>query len=100
VRDGGGPTLGGSIAFLNGASEIVFPPPEKVPNGAAGAISIWNVSSGEIVFTVDGPQPQGERALNLLEHFMVSPESVQKYLQTKASGKSWRAMRIEPKRGL
>ncbi len=69
---GGGPALGGSIAFVAGSSQLVFPPPDAVPNSAA--FSVWDVASGAIVRTVSGPQPNDDYPLNRALHFMTSPD--------------------------
>ena len=71
-RVGGGPTVYGSIAFVAGSSRLVFPPPEAVPDSAA--FSVWDVASGSIVRTVDGPQPDDDYPLNRAYHFMTSPD--------------------------
>jgi len=65
---------GGSIAFVAGSSQLVFPPPDAVPNSAA--FSVWDVASGAIVRTVSGPQPNDDYPLNRAEHFMTTPDQV------------------------
>jgi WD40 repeat protein len=71
-REGGGPTVYGSIAFVAGSSRLVFPPPDAVPDSAA--FSVWDVATGSIVRTVSGPQPDDDYPLNRAEHFMTSPD--------------------------
>jgi hypothetical protein len=41
-RAGGGPNLEGSLAFINGSSQLVFSPPET-PNNST-AFAVWDVS--------------------------------------------------------
>jgi WD40 repeat protein len=71
-RIGGGPTLGGSIAFVAGSSQLVFPPPENTDSSMAFAV--WDVKTGEIIRTESGPQLGDERVLNRAQHFMASPD--------------------------
>jgi WD40 repeat protein len=71
TRHGGGPTLWGSLAFVNGSSELVFPPPADVPDSSS--FSIWEIGSGQITRTLDGPQPE-KGLLNRAVHFMTSPD--------------------------
>jgi WD40 repeat protein len=72
TRVGGGPTLWGSLAFINGSAALIFPPPEKV--SASTAFAVWDVATGQIVRMENGPQPDAGRLLNLAVHFMTSPD--------------------------
>jgi WD40 repeat protein len=71
-RIGGGPTLGGSIAFAHGSSQLVFPPPATASKSTAFAV--WDVSTGHIIRTVDGPQPGDDYSFNVADHFMTTPD--------------------------
>ena len=73
-RHGGGPTLWGSIAFVNRSAQIIFPPPDDVDNQVA--LSVWGAESGTILRTVNGPEPQGDYPLNRGRFFMTSPDQV------------------------
>jgi len=88
IRDGGGPTLGGSLAFAQGSSQIVFPPPGAADNDAA--FSVWETVSGRIVKTVDGPQPGHDYPFNRADHFATSPDETMLAIATRA-GPSWGA---------
>jgi WD40 repeat protein len=81
-RAGGGPTLWGSVAFINGSTEVVFPPPGQVENRTAFAV--WSVASGDILAMVDGPEPGGDYSLNRAQHFMATPN--QQFLAVSTSG--------------
>jgi WD40 repeat protein len=89
-RIGGGPTLGGSLAFVHGSSQLVFPPPET-PNNST-ALAVWDVSTGQIIKTVDGPQPGDDSALNVAEHFMTTPDHALLAAATRTGG-SWKNFR-------
>jgi WD40 repeat protein len=89
-RIGGGPTLGGSLAFVHGSSQLVFPPPET-PNKST-AFAVWDVSTGQIIKTVDGPQPGDDSALNVADHFMATPDQTLLATATRA-GDSWKNFR-------
>ena len=89
-RIGGGPTLGGSLAFIHGSSQLVFPPPQT-PN-ASTALAVWDVSTGQIIKTVDGPQPGDESALNVAEHFMMTPDHALLAAATRTAG-GWKNFR-------
>jgi WD40 repeat protein len=71
-RAGGGPTLWGSIAFANGSSQLVFPPPQDAKNG--DSFSVWDISTGKIIRTEIGPQPDGDYPLNRAQQFATSPD--------------------------
>jgi WD40 repeat protein len=86
-RIGGGPALGGSIAFAHGSSQLVFPPPET--SNKSTAFAVWDVSSGRIITIVDGPQPDDEHTLNVAEHFMTTPDHTLLVAATRAGG-SWK----------
>lgn len=101
-RNGGGPTLGGSLAFVQGSSQIVFPPPGAADNDAA--FSVWDTGSGRIVKTVSGPQPGGDYPFNRADHFMTSPDGTTLAMATRAGPggnkniaiydtRSWRLLR-------
>jgi hypothetical protein len=89
-RIGGGPTLGGSLVFVHGSSQLVFPPPET-PNKST-ALAVWDVSSGQIIKTVDGPQPGDDSALNVAEHFVPTPDHALLAAATRSGG-SWKNFR-------
>src|SRR5256884_6658493 len=55
-----------SSDLVAGSSQLVFPPPDAVPNSAA--FSVWVVASGAIVRTVSGPQPNDDYPLNRALH--------------------------------
>jgi WD40 repeat protein len=86
-RTGGGPTLGGSLAFVNGSSQLMFPPPETSNNSTAFAV--WDVSTGTIIRTVDGPQPGDDYPLNRADHFMATPDQTLLVTATRG-GKGWK----------
>ena len=67
-----GPVLGGSIAFVDGHSHLVFAPPAGAGDNAAFAL--WDVADGKVVRTGAGPQPGDAYNLNRAQHFMVSPD--------------------------
>lgn len=90
TRAGGGPTLGGSIAFVAGSSRLVFPPPEAVPDSAA--FSVWDIAAAKLVATVNGPQPGDEYTLNRADHFMTSHDESILAMATRA-GPSWQGFR-------
>jgi WD40 repeat protein len=71
-RIGGGPALGGSIAFINGSSQLAFVPPQDSNDDAS--ICIWDVATGKIVKTLAGPEPGEAYSRNRGNHFMVSPD--------------------------
>ncbi|HVW69286.1 MAG TPA: hypothetical protein VHB68_09940, partial [Steroidobacteraceae bacterium] len=79
-RLGGGPTLWGSISFLQGSSQVAFPPPDAAPHSTA--FSIWDVRTGNPVRQVDGPQPD-YRA----QHFMTSPDQLLLAVATRGGGR-------------
>jgi hypothetical protein len=66
-----GPVLGGSIAFAAGSSEILFRPPNEAGNSVA--LSIWEISTGKIIGTIIGPEPDEDPSRNRAYHFMMSP---------------------------
>lgn len=71
-RIGGGPALGGAIAFVDNSSQIVFLPPADASNDAA--LSIWAVATGEVVHSIDGPEPGMNYDFNRGKHFAVSSD--------------------------
>jgi len=81
-RIGGGPALGGSIAFLSGSSELAFLPPDGADNNAA--LSIWDSRTGRILRTIQGPEPSGDYPVNRMHHFAVSDD--QSFLVGATSG--------------
>jgi WD40 repeat protein len=89
-RIGGGPTLGGSIAFLHGSSQLVFLPPGDADNSKAFAI--WDVTTGKIVKTENGPQPDDDYPFNRADHFVTTPDQTLLATATRA-GKAWKGFR-------
>lgn len=85
-RYGGGPTLEGSLAFVQGSKQLIFPPPDGVDNDAA--FSVWDTASGRIVNTVNGPEPGDDYPLNRADHFMTSPDETMLAIATRA-GPKW-----------
>jgi hypothetical protein len=85
-RDGGGPTLWGSLAFVQGSSRIRFPYPGAVDNSAA--FSVWDTVSGTIVNTVNRPQPGDDYPFNRADRFMTSPDETVLAIATRA-GPGW-----------
>jgi len=71
-RQGGGPTVWGAITFLEGARFIAFPPPDEATKAAG--LSVWEVATGKIVKTINGPQPDGDYQLNRAQHFTTSSD--------------------------
>lgn len=71
-RLGDGPAVSGSLAFVQGSSQLVFLPPPAVGNSAA--LAVWDVATGEIIRVENGPQPGADYPLNRAEHFMTSPD--------------------------
>jgi WD40 repeat protein len=72
ARSGDGPALGGALAFVEGTSQLVFPPPAGADH--AVAVAVWDVSTGRIIRTENGPQPDDDHATNLAQHFVTSPD--------------------------
>jgi WD40 repeat protein len=89
-RDGGGPTLGGSLAFVQTSSKLVFPPPGAANDSAA--FSVWDVATGKIVATVNGPQPGDEYTFNRADHFMTSDDETILAMATRG-GPTWKGFR-------
>lgn len=72
-RIGGGPYVENSIAFINGASALLFPPPQTPDNGTC--LDVWDAASGQILKTVPGPEPDSTSyARNRAHHFVVSSD--------------------------
>ena len=69
---GGGPNLGGAIAFFNGSSELLSPPPQNAPPNAI--LSIWDIATGRILRNVAGPNPGNAYAHDSADHFQTSPD--------------------------
>jgi hypothetical protein len=69
-RTGDGPALGGSLAFVEGASQLVFYPPGGADKSMAFAV--WEVATGRVIRTEYGPQPGEDYPLNRAQHFMTS----------------------------
>lgn len=71
-RMGNGPVLDGSIAFADGSSHLLFPPPfgssDKV------ALSMWDAGSGAPSGVVRKPDPGPNGFLSPVSHFAVSPD--------------------------
>ena len=89
-RDGGGPTLEGSLAFVENSSKLVFPPPGAANDSAA--FSVWDIATGKIVATVNGPQPGDEYPLNRADHFMTSDDETIFAMATRG-GPAWKGFR-------
>ena len=79
-RNGGGPALGGWIAFAAGSSEILFEPPDGVPDSVA--FTIWDVASGRVVRSVDGPEATRDYPSNRATHLGISDSQDQVLLAT------------------
>lgn len=72
-RIGGGPYPFNSLAFINGASALVFPPPQTSDNSTC--LDVWDVATGQILKTVPGPDPDSNNyALNRAQQFAVSAD--------------------------
>jgi WD40 repeat protein len=71
-RPGEGPAVDGSIAFVEGPSQVVFPPPAGADNSVAFAV--WDAETGKILRTENGPQPGRDYTLNRAEHFGALPD--------------------------
>jgi len=71
TRTGNGPALGGSLAFIEGSSQLVFPPPAGVDRDVA--VAVWDVSTGKVIRTENGPQPDDPHAANVAQHLITSP---------------------------
>lgn len=72
-RVGGGPYVENSLAFINGSSALLFPPPQTPDTSAS--IDIWDVATGRVLKTVPGPAPDSANyARNRAHHFAVSPD--------------------------
>ncbi len=72
-RIGGGPYPDNSLAFLNGSSQLLFPPPETPDNSTC--VDVWDVATGQIVKAVPGPEPDSNNyARNRARHFVISPD--------------------------
>jgi WD40 repeat protein len=72
-RIGGGPYPFNSFAFINGASALVFPPPETSDNSTC--LDVWDVATGKILRTVPGPDPDSnDYALNRAQYFVTSAD--------------------------
>ena len=91
IRYGGGPTLGGSITFLQGSSKLVFPPAGDARSDAA--VTVWDVASGKVLRSPAGPEPGGDRARNRAYHFAASPDQTRLTTATSAGG-PWRTYRV------
>jgi WD40 repeat protein len=89
-RVGGGPTLEGSLTFAHGSSQLIFPPPET-PNNST-AFAIWDVSTGQIVKSVDGPQPGDDYPYNRADHFMTTPDQTLLAAATR-TGRGWKSFK-------
>ncbi|MGH6987399.1 MAG: WD40 repeat domain-containing protein [Caulobacteraceae bacterium] len=68
---GGGPNLWGSLSFVRGNSELLFQPPGDAD--ADAAFSIWDVATGKLIDTVEGPDSGGGRP-NLAAWFAISSD--------------------------
>jgi WD40 repeat protein len=72
-RIGGGPYVENSLAFINGSSALLFPPPQTSDNSAC--LDVWDVATGQILKTVPGPDPDSNNyARNRAHHFVVSAD--------------------------
>ena len=69
---GGGPYVSNSLAFVDGASRLIFHPPEKTDNDIS--FVVWDVASGRSVESVTGPAPGANYPFNRAQHFAVSPD--------------------------
>jgi WD40 repeat protein len=69
---GGGPTVGGSLEFIGGSSQLLFPPPGHP--GDDSSLEVWDVATGRIIRSVTGPAPGEDYSVNLAKHFMISPD--------------------------
>jgi WD40 repeat protein len=72
-RLGGGPYVFNSLAFVNGASALLFPPPQTPDNSTS--LDVWDIATGKILKTVPGPDPDSTNyARNRAEQFVVSAD--------------------------
>jgi WD40 repeat protein len=72
-RIGGGPYPENSLAFVNGSSALLFPPPQTSDNSAC--LDVWDAATGIILKTVPGPDPDSNNyARNRARHFVVSAD--------------------------
>lgn len=72
-RIGGGPYVFNSLAFINGASALIFPPPQTSDNSTC--FDVWDVATGKILTTVPGPDPDSTNyAQNRAQQFAVSAD--------------------------
>jgi WD40 repeat protein len=72
-RIGGGPYPENSLAFINGSSALLFPPPQTPDNSTC--LDVWDVATGQIVKTISGPAPNaGNYAQNRARHFAISAD--------------------------
>lgn len=72
-RFGGGPYVFNSLAFINGSSALLFPPPET-PDNSTG-LDVWDVATGKILKSVAGPDPDSTNyARNRAQQFAVSAD--------------------------
>ena len=72
-RIGGGPYPESYLAFVNGSSELLFPPPETPDNSTC--LDVWSVGTGEVTRAIVGPAPDSNNyAQNRARYFVVSPD--------------------------
>jgi WD40 repeat protein len=71
ARTGGGAALGNSLAFIEGSSQLVFPPPAEADHDVA--VAVWDVATGKIMRTIKGPQPNGDHAANVAQQLSAYP---------------------------
>jgi WD40 repeat protein len=83
-RIGGGPALEGSIAFVHGASQLVFPPPQNAADSAS--LAIWDIVTGQIVSSLPGPEPSRDYGLNRAAQFSNVPNKNLLAATTRGSG--------------
>ncbi|MGH7023089.1 MAG: WD40 repeat domain-containing protein [Caulobacteraceae bacterium] len=70
INIGNGPYLEDSLSFVDGSSQLLFPP----PSGVADAVSLdsWDIATGKVVRTLEGPEPSKSYPFNRAEHFTAS----------------------------
>jgi WD domain, G-beta repeat len=71
-RVGGGPYLSNSLAFVSGSTQLLFPPGDA--GGDRMALDVWDIKTGQILRSVEGPEPNGDYAQNRAATFDVSPD--------------------------
>jgi len=72
VGPGTGPNVQGSLAFGEGNSQVLFVPPRAAPSDVA--LSVYDVTSGQVVRNVTGPEPGLGAPFNQAGDFTTSPE--------------------------